>query len=368
MRHRTGWPYPGQWRVTAVDFRREERVTDFEREIREQPEVLRRLLDASQPAEVGRALRRNAPRVVLTIARGSSDNAVTFFAYLVGLTLGVPVASVPPSLVTLHETPFQADGSLVVGVSQSGESQDVVAAVERLVQRGAQSVAVHNAPGSSLERVCDLAIDMKAGEERSVAASKTFISQMMGLARMVAEWADDATLRNDLASVPAVVEALLNDTTSIDRAAARWTHADQVDVLGRGLSYSAALETALKLKETAYLHAHAYSSAEFQHGPIASLGVGDPLLLFGAGGPTLPATRDAADRIHQVDADLTVVSSHRSLLDRADAAIPLPSDLEPVAEAFAFVVVGQLLALRLAEERSLDPDAPRHLRKVTQTR
>lgn len=343
-------------------------MTHFEREIREQPEVLRRLLADPTVPEIGARLREASPRTVLTLARGSSDNAVTFFAYLVGTTLGLPVASVPPSLVTLHEAPFRPDDALVVGVSQSGESQDVVAAVRTLVDRGALALAVHNRAGSSLEQVCALSVRMGAGDERAVAASKTFTSQMMALARVVAEWADDDALRVALHSVPDAIDAELADTRAIDRAAARWTHAEQLDVLGRGLSYGAALEIALKLKETSYLHAHAYSSAEFQHGPIASLGAGDPLLLLGAGGVTLDTTREAAKRVHDAGADLTVVSSDPELLSLANAAIPLPAGLSTVAEAFVMVVVGQWTALRLAEERGLDPDAPRHLNKVTQTR
>lgn len=343
-------------------------MTHFEREILEQPRALRRLLEAPAPIEVGAAVRERAPRVVLTLARGSSDNAVTFFAYLVGTALGIPVASVPPSLATLHDAPFQAQDALVVGVSQSGESQDVVAAVETLARRGARTLAVHNRAGSSLDVACDLSVDTLAGDEHAVAASKTFTSQMMALARVVAEWADDDTLRDALASVPDAVARELADTSAIDRAAARWTHAEQVDVLGRGLSFGPALEIALKLKETSYLHAHAYSSAEFQHGPIASLGPGDPLLLLGAGGVTLATHRTVAERVREAGADLTVVSADPELLAGANAAIPLPDGLSPIAEAFVMVVIGQWLALRLATERGLDPDAPRALRKVTQTR
>lgn len=343
-------------------------MTHFEREILEQPAALRRLLDASAPLEVGAAVRDLAPRVVLTLARGSSDNAVTFFAYLVGTALGVPVASLPPSLATLHDAPFQAEDTLVVAVSQSGESQDVVTAAERLARRGARTLAVHNRPGSSLEAACDLSVDMQAGQERAVAASKTFTGQMMALARVVAEWADDDALRAALESVPDAIAKELDDTGAIDRAAARWTHAEQLDVLGRGLSFGPALEIALKLKETSYLHAHAYSSAEFQHGPMASLGPGDPLLLLGAGGVTLPTSRAVARHVRETGADLTVVSADPDLLAGANAAVPLPDGLTPVAEAFVMVVIGQWAALRLAQERGLDPDAPRSLKKVTQTR
>jgi len=343
-------------------------VTHFEREIREQPGVLRRVLADDTLSGVGAQLRHAAPSLVLSLARGSSDNAVTFFAYLAGIALGVPVASVPPSLVTVHRAQLLARGAVIVAVSQSGESQDVVQALRALSERGARSLAVTNRPGSSLEQAADLAVTQHAGDERAVAASKTFTSQMMALSRVVAEWADDATLRASLSAVPDAVEALLGDTAALQRAAARLTHAEQLDVLGRGLSFGPALEIALKLKETSYLHAHAYSSAEFQHGPIASLGVGDPLLLLGLPGPTLETTREAAARVGEAGADLTVVASDPRLLELADAAVPLSAGLEPVTEAFVQVVAGQLLALFLATERGLDPDAPRHLNKVTQTR
>ncbi len=343
-------------------------MTDFEREIREQPGVLRRILDDPAPAEIGVALRREPPETILTFARGSSDNAVTFFAYLAGLLLGLPAASVPPSLVTLHRAPLRARAALAVGVSQSGESQDVVEALRSVHAAGARSLAVSNRADSSLETVATWAIRQNAGDERAVAASKTFTSQMMALARLVAEWADDDEIRAALAAVPDAVVALLREPVALDVAAARLTHAEQLDVLGRGLSYGPALEIALKLKETSYLHAHAYSSAEFQHGPIASLGAGDPVLLLGLADASADTNRDAARRIREAGADLTVLSSDPELLELAVARVPLAPGTHPVTEAFVQVVAGQWLALQVAQQRGLDPDAPRHLRKVTQTR
>lgn len=343
-------------------------MTRFEAEIREQPEVLRRVLRDPAPAVVGAALRAEPPELVLTLARGSSDNAVTFFAYLAGMTLGLPVASVPPSLVTVHSAPLRPDGALVVGVSQSGESQDVVEALRALSEGGARSLALSNREGSSLEACATWALRQHAGDERAVAASKTFTSQMLALARLVAEWSDSDVLRAALADVPDAVDALLADPSPLDAAAARLTHADQLDVLGRGLSFGPALEVALKLKETSYLHAHAYSSAEFQHGPIASLGAGDPALLLGVADASAASNRAAAARMRDAGADLTVVSADPELLAFAAAPVALPAGLHPVTQAFVQVVAGQWLALQVARQRGLDPDAPRHLRKVTQTR
>jgi glucosamine--fructose-6-phosphate aminotransferase (isomerizing) len=343
-------------------------VSRFEHEIREQPEVLQRVLEDPAPAEVGAALRDRPPTVGLSFARGSSDNAVGFFAYLAGMRLGLPVASVPPSLVTIHRAPLRGEGTLAVGVSQSGESQDVVEALRAMAAAGARTLAVSNAPGSSLEAVATWSLRQRAGEERAIAASKTFTSQMLVLARLVMEWSDGGEGRAALAAVPTAIQALLADPSALDAAAARLTHADQLDVLGRGLSFAPALEVALKLKETSYLHAHAYSSAEFQHGPIASLGAGDPVLLLGVADASAETTREAAARLAEAGADLTVVASDPELLALAAAPVPLPGGLPPLTEAFLHVVAGQWLALQLARQRGLDPDAPRHLRKVTQTR
>lgn len=343
-------------------------MTHFEREIREQAEVLRRIVHDDAPVRVGRALRDDAPGLVLTIARGSSGNAVAFFSYLLGRTLGVPVADLPPSLVTVQRAAIRPGDGLVVGVSQSGESQDVVEAFRTVATSGTRSLAISNAPGSSLEKAATWSLRQGAGEERAVAASKTFTSQMMLLSRLVAEWADDDGLREALARVPDVLDRLLNEPLEATHAAARLTHADQIDVLGRGLSQGPALELSLKLKETSYLHAHAYSSAEFQHGPIASLSAGDPVVLLALTDASLDANREAALRLAEMGADLTVISADPDLLALASAGVPLPGDLDPVTEAFAQVALGQWMALTLAGERGLDPDAPRNLRKVTQTR
>ncbi len=342
-------------------------TSHFEREIAQQPDVLRKLLQHPVPKDVGAALRAAPPKQVLTLARGSSDNAVMFFSYLVGTTLGYAVASVPPSLVTIYRAPLNPSDALVVGVSQSGESQDVVAALKALAATGATTLAVSNHEGSSLERAADYAVSLGVGAEQAIAASKTFTAQMMALALVVAEWADDDALRDALLRVPDALDQLLEDTSAIDAAAVRLTHAEQIDVLGRGLAFGPAQEIALKLKETTYIHAHAYSSAEFQHGPIASLGSGEPVLLLGMDDVSSATTLEAAVKLKTTGAHLMVMASNQDLLSQASTPIPLPPETSPVVQAFLHVVGGQWLALRTAQERGLDPDAPRHLNKVTQT-
>lgn len=346
-------------------------MTHFETEIREQPEVLERLLGDAGPAAAVRALHERLggpPAQLVTVARGSSDHAVSFFGYLAGLYLGLPVASLPPSLITLYGGELRLERALAVGVSQSGESPDVVAGLRALHAAGAAVVAVTNEAGSALTETADATLLLGAGSERAVAASKTFSAQMMALARLVAELADADELRAALRRVPGALATLFEHERPVRDAALRLTHADRAFVLGRGLSFAPAQELALKLKETSYLHAEAYSSAEFRHGPIASLHEGDPVLLLAASDATLPANREAVERLHETGASVTVIAADEDLLAEADAAVPLPADLPPVAEAFAHVVAGQLLALRLTEARGRDPDAPRHLNKVTRTR
>ncbi len=341
-------------------------MSHFEKEIGEQPEVLARLLE-SETQEVVDALRKSPARLVLSLARGSSDNAVTFFTYLAGQYLGLPVASVPPSLITVYASKMTLSDALAVGVSQSGESSDVVEGLRALQRAGATTVAVTNAAESALGTIADFCLPQGAGRESAVAASKTFSSQMMVLALLVARWSEDEALLGALNSVPALMEDVLTDQTPIARAALRLTHAESGYVLGRGLSYGPALEVALKLKETSYLHTQAYSSAEFQHGPIAAVGTGEPIILLGSDDATLASTLLVAKRLRDLEADLTVVSGAEELLNLADAPISLPRGLHGASEAFLHVLVGQLLALHLTKAKGLNPDAPRHLSKVTKT-
>ena len=341
-------------------------TTQFEREIREQPEVLARLLEDPTVQEVAETLRKRAPKLIVTLARGSSDHAVTFLDYLAGQTLGLPVASLPPSLLSVYAARMHAEGTLAVGVSQSGESSDVVEGLTTLRRAGALTVALSNDPESSLVHAADYGLLQGAGLEQAVAASKTFSTQMLLLSLLVAHWAEDKVLLNALHAVPAALSATLRTSEPLKEIALRLTHARSMYVLGRGLSYAPALETALKLKETCYLHAEAYSSAEFQHGPIAAVNPSDPVLMLALDDATALSNREAAAKLRAANADLSVVSSDENVLGEAVAAASLPAG-HPVTQAFAFVLVGQLLALHLARAKGLNPDAPRHLNKVTKT-
>lgn len=342
-------------------------MSHFEREIFEQPEVLRRLIDSEEPRKVAEVLREANCPFAVTLARGSSDNAVTFFAYLAGRYLGLPVASVPPSLFTVYGSRMQVDRAIAIAVSQSGRSEDVRLSLKALEEAGALSVAISNDPESPLAATADHDLQQRAGEEKSVAASKTFTSQMMLLALLVAHWSGDDELLAALEAIPSAMTGILNERDAVAHAALRLTHADEAYVLGRGFSFAPAQEVALKMKETSYMGTQAYSTAEFQHGPIAALSERAPVLLLATSDATVESNRLVSARLRELNADLTVVSSDRQLLAGANAVVPLPEGLHPATEAFLLVLVGQLLALHLTVSRGNDPDTPRHLSKVTRT-
>lgn len=341
-------------------------MTHFEQEIREQPGILRHILADEAVTEVAKALATQDIRLILTLARGSSDNAVTFFVYLAGQYLGIPVASLPPSLFSVYASNMNLQNALAIGVSQSGESSDVVKGLESLRTVGASTLAISNHAQSSLAKAAHYHLEQQAGHEQAVAASKTFSSQMMLLASLVAHWSGKQELKQALAEVPQSMQAMIDHQEGIEQAAIRLTHAESAYILGRGLSYGPAQELALKLKETSYLHAQAYSSAEFQHGPIAAVDATDPIMILGLDDGTLESNLRVAERLRDLDADLTILSSNADLLAYANAAIKLP-EAQAATQAFTQVLTGQLLALHLAKSKRLNPDSPRHLKKVTKT-
>ncbi len=244
----------------------------------------------------------------------------------------------------------------------------MVEGLRALRRSGALTVALSNDPDSSLTDTADYTLLQGAGLEQAVAASKTFSSQMLLLALLVAHWGENEGLLEALRAVPEAMTALLDGSQdNLEEIAARLTHACSCYVLGRGLSYGPALETALKFKETCYIHAEAYSSAEFQHGPIAAVSPSDPVLMLALSDETENSNLEAAGKLRAADAELRVVSSSTALCNAATAAVRLPAGLRPVTQAFVMVLAGQLPALHLATAKGLDPDAPRHLNKVTKT-
>ena len=333
-------------------------------EIRQQPRVVRRLLDEGWPEArvLGRALAR-AEHITI-VARGSSDNAATYGKYLFESIAGVVTALAAPSLVTRYDAPPSYAKGAVIGISQSGASPDVAAVVSAARREGAVTIRTRSALARSAEHVFAL----RAGPEREVAATKTFTATCVGLALLAATTAE-ARGRSALSLAglaEAVAEAVESeaDAARIARAIAR---APAMIVLGRGYLYPAALETALKVKELARVWAEPYSSADFAHGPRTLLRRGMPVLLLASRGATESESRALVSSLGTKGARIYAITNDERLAERARDAILLRAPLSETLAPISFVVAGQLLAAAVARRHGRDPEKPAGLAKVTRT-
>jgi glucosamine--fructose-6-phosphate aminotransferase (isomerizing) len=317
--------------------------------------------DADAYAQLGHKLRTTPISVALTVARGSSDHAAGYCAYLIMARLGRIVASLPMSLVTLYRSPLVTRDTLTIAISQSGQSPDVVEPIRYFRAGGATTVALVNDAASPLAQAAEWAMPLHAGTERSVAATKSFIASLVAGARLVAHWQDDPALIDALAALPdALREAARCDWSAALEVLAP---ARNIMVVGRGIGFPVALEAALKLKETSALQAEAFSGAEIKHGPMALIDEGYPLLIFATRGPAQAGLVQLAAEMRQRGARLLLAAP----ADVAERDLTLPTaatpDLDPIVAIQAFYV----MAAQLARARGLDPDRPRHLSKVTRT-
>jgi len=345
-------------------------MSHLSREIHQQPETLSRLLDQQDEsaARIAGAIRDRDVCYAVFAARGTSDNAARYAQYLFGSVNRLPVALATPSLFSIYRTPPRLENALVLGVSQSGQTPDIVAVIEEGRRQGAISVAVTNAPESPLARAAEHVLPLGAGEERAVGATKTYTGQLAALALLAAHLAGDGERLRALRRVPDAVKAALSLEGAIARAAERYAHVTQCVVVGRGYNYATAHEIALKLKELTYVVAEPYSSADFRHGPVALVEHGFPVIVVAPQGAVygdvLTLTRKLADR----EAALTVISGQDDALDLARVPLQLPVRLPEWLSPFSCIVPGQLLALHATLAKGYDPDHPRGLTKVTKTR
>ncbi len=343
--------------------------TQLEKEIRQQPEALRRLIaeESARVAELAAHLRRAGPRFVLIAARGSSDNAAVYGKYALGVFAGLPVALAAPSVVTYYGRMPDVREALVVGISQSGQGEDVIAVVQQAREQGAVTLAVTNDPESPLAGAAGHCIPLHAGPERSLAATKTYTAQLAVMALLAANLADAPRLREDLAQLPDWVAHALEASADVPARAERYRYMAYCVTLGRGFNYATAFELALKLKELTYTVATPYSSADFRHGPIAQVEEGFPILAIAPEGVVQDDMVDLMRDLQQRQAELMVISNNEEVLALARTPLPIPRVPEWLSPIVA-VIPGQLLALGLGLARGYDVDHPRMLHKVTITR
>lgn len=332
------------------------------------PQAVARLLAADDATYRALAadLQADEPQALVTVARGSSDHAAHYMAYLVMSRLGRLVTSLPMSLVTLYPARLRCSGLVSLAFSQSGQSPDLVAPTRFFGDGGARTVAFVNDTASPLARASQWVLPLHAGREASVAATKSFIAQLAAGARLVATWeaqtADaDASLLAALAALPAALDAAAR--CDWQAALPVLGSADRLFVIGRGPGLAVAMEAALKLKETCGMQAEAFSGAELRHGPMALVDEGYPLLIFAPRGPAQAGLLELARDMRQRGARVLLAAPAGT----AGAELPLVltghEDLDPIAVVQSFYPMVE----QLARERGLDPDAPRHLAKVTRT-
>jgi glucosamine--fructose-6-phosphate aminotransferase (isomerizing) len=332
-------------------------------EARSTSEVVARQLAQGESTyqELGASLRAAPPSCVVTLARGSSDHAAAYFAYLVATQLGHPVASVPPSVVTLYHAPLKVAGGLALAVSQSGQSPDVVQSLAACRGAGALTVAMVNAPESPLASAAQWELPLHAGPERSVAATKSFVASLTAMARLTAHWREDRALMEALHALPSALDAACD--SDVGPLVSALKGAQRLLVLGRGPGFPIALEASLKFKETCGIQAEAFTEAEVRHGPMALIEEEFPLVVFAPRGRAQAGLVNLAHEFRQQGAQVILLGPPS--LPAADLVIPEAAHelLDPLCQIQAFY----LAAAALAEARGLDPDAPRHLQKVTKT-
>lgn len=333
------------------------------REIAGVPEVIGRQQDlVRQPlGELVARLRGLAPRLVVTCARGSSAHAATFGKHLIERHLGIPVCAAAPSIASVYGRELDLRGQLVLAISQSGTSDDLVAFAASARDGGALTVAVTNSEGSPLAAACELTVPIGAGPEISVAATKTFIATACVLLRMTAAWAGDARLEAAVSRLP----QRLQEATALDWSAAvdAFAEVESLTTIGRGPTLAIAREAALKLKETCNLHAEAFSGAEFLHGPVALVSAQYPVLLFMPSDAASAGMRDLAVELTLKQALALVAEAGPD----APRRLPALAADQPETDAVCLIQSFYGMLVELATRRGCDVDSPRHLQKVTRT-
>ena len=338
------------------------------REIREEPARIAALIE-QETAPLARALapvRESPPPLIFVAGRGTSDNAATFGRYLFEHFLGIPVSGAALSLFTLYPAPMHLKGALAIGISQSGESPDVVKTLRTAKLMGAFTLAVTNAGKSALSEVADHTLRLRARKERAVAATKTYTNTLVAMAMICRALGGDLA-EKQLAALPAAVDAAIDCEARIADVARYYRYAPRFVCLARGFNYGNVRELALKLMETCYVGSGGMSAADFLHGPIAFIEEDTPTVALVPDGPTYGFMRDLIGRLDKQGVDVLAFTNRRDMAHRAAMGVYCPTGISEALTPIPFGTLGQLFACHLALIRGLNPDAPRRLRKVTRT-
>ena len=339
-------------------------------EIFEQPEAIHRLLEMQDDTvrEIAAKIRERNPTFVYLAARGTSDNSGIYAKYLWGIVNHIPVALAAPSMFSVFKCPPQIGDSLVVGISQSGQSPDIISVVEEGRRQGALTLAITNDSDSPLSAAAELVIDTVAGPETAIAATKTYTTQLTAIAMLSVALTGDAEQRGWLGRLPSLIQDTLRLDEMIKDSSDRYRYMNQCVVLGRGYNYASAHEWALKLKELAYVVAEPYSSADFQHGPVALARQGFPVFAVVPGGPIdQEIIKLLTELVQEERVELLAISSEGSALALANTPVQLPERLPEWITPIPAIVPAQLFCYHLTRAKGYNTEGPRGLSKVTLT-
>jgi glucosamine--fructose-6-phosphate aminotransferase (isomerizing) len=345
-------------------------MTWVEAELREQPLALERLFraESERTVEIARALVRDDVKYLLIASRGSSSNVARYAQYLFGTANRLPVSFATPSLYTVYDAPPELGPAAAIGISQSGESPDVVAVLSEARRQGRPTLAITNEPGSPLAQSADMILPLHAGEERAVAATKTYLSSIAAVALLSTRLAADERRLSDLLAMPAIAAEQIERSLAAAGALDRYRDVDSGSVIARGVNYGTAFEIALKIRELSGKPFEAFSSADLMHGPIAALKPGSPAIVIAPSGRTLASLQAAVDRVRALGAIVIAISDDAAFLAAADVALPLAPTTPEWLSPLLAVIPGQVAALRLATLEGADVDRPAGLTKITLTR
>lgn len=306
---------------------------------------------------------------VFLAARGTSDNAGRYANYLLGAMNGLPLALATPSLFTYYQRPPQLKNALVVGISQSGQSPDIVSVLEEGRRQGCLTLSITNQPDSPLARNSDFVLNLHAGAEKAVAATKTYTTELMAVAMLSTALSGNQKQWAKLDKVPEWMRETLKQNEFIAEAAQRYRYINQTVVLGRGFNYATAFEWALKLKELTYIIAEPYSSADFAHGPIAMVESGYPVMAVASKGKVFDSMLRMLTRLREeIAAELVIISNDKKALSLAQVPMTIPSSVPEWLSPLVNIIPAQLFAYHLTRAKGYDTEQPRSIRKVTETK
>lgn len=340
-------------------------------EISEQPERIKNLLSnqRKQVERIASEIRKREIDYVFLAARGTSDNAGRYANYLLGAMNHLPLALATPSLFTYYKKPPMLKNALVIGISQSGKSPDIVSVLEEGRRQGCLTLSMTNEPASPLAQASDFVLELQAGAEKAVAATKTYTTELMCVAMLSAALTGDKKMWADLAKLPAWMKQALKQSDFIAEAVQRYRYIDQTVVLGRGFNYATAFEWALKLKELTYIIAEPYSSADFAHGPIAMVESGYPVFAVAAKGKVYDSMLEMLQRLRSdIAAELVVISNDKKALSLAQVPLTIPSETPEWLSPLVSILPAQLFAYHLTRAKGYNTEQPRSIRKVTETK